>query len=543
MAGRVIKPAWFAIPKAHSNAYTKRSGLMERPCFHLSIPAHELGVSAAWYERVLACPAGRRSSQAAIFDLGGHQLVLQQHCGTPDPRQPGIYPRHFGLVFDSLLSWEALRDRMVELGEPFRVEPKWRYPGEPLEHLTFFLVDPSDNWLEFKHYTHADAVLGCQQLAAVGDRDLRASSPDGPAPFPARAGDGSAVKLPEPGWIGAVLGATITALDAQLLGETRGFQSTTWQLSLRSDPPLSAPASVILKSEASDGERNTFSRLHNAFAREVGVYNHFAPRLQAHRPSIYGCQAAQPSWVLMEDLSHLRSGDQVVGLSYQESAATIEAMAAIHAEFWMDPALEQHSWLPEGSFWYAEPKTEILDDFLAVYGVRFGPEVCRLHAAVLEQTSAINQALRDRPWTLVHGDLRADNLLFDNTAEDPAAVILDWSWATRSLAAIDLAFLVGGSTPPVQRLGRHDDLLLAWHRALLHRGVRDYTLADARRDQQLAALRCLTAGIAIHAFSKGDQTPVRIALYMDDAIQRHAAYAAEVAAWEALPDPTGFPTA
>lgn len=51
----------------------------------------------------------------------------------------------------------------------------------------------------------------------------------------------------------------------------------------------------------------------------------------------------------------------------------------------------------------------------------------------------------------------------------------------------------------------------------------------------------MTAGIALHSFSKGAETPVRAALFMDDAIQRHAAYAVEIAAWEALPDRTGFP--
>ena len=353
--------------------------------------------------------------------------------------------------------------------------------------------------------------------------------------------DASLVQRPEPDWIGSVLGTAITGLDARLLGEARGFQSTTWRLALRCDPPGSGPSSVILKSETSDEEFNTFSRLNNAFGREIGVYTHCTPRLQDHRPKIYASQDGSPSWLLMEDLSHLRSGDQVIGLSYAETRATVERMAAFHAAFWLEPALEQHSWLPRHGFWFADPKAEIVEDFFRVYGVRFGAEVCRLYRAVLEQSSAIDRALDHRPWTLVHGDLRADNVLFDNTVEDPDSVILDWSWASRSLAAIDLAFLVGGSTPHVQRLGRHEDLLALWHGALVSRGVRDYPLAEARRDQQLAALRCITAGIAMHSFSRGEETPVRAALFMDDAIQRHAAYAAEVAAWEALPDPSGFP--
>jgi extradiol dioxygenase family protein len=146
---------------------------MPRPCFHLSIPARDLAASADWYQRVLGCRPGRRSPVAAILDLGGHQLVLQHQQGHDDSEQPGIYPRHFGLVFDQLDSWLALCDRLADLGEPFRVAPKCRYNGEPLEHWTFFLQDPSGNWLEFKHYSNPEAVLGCREQTQVGDRDLR----------------------------------------------------------------------------------------------------------------------------------------------------------------------------------------------------------------------------------------------------------------------------------------------------------------------------------------------------------------------------------
>ena len=349
------------------------------------------------------------------------------------------------------------------------------------------------------------------------------------------------VKQPEPGWIGQALGTSVTALEARLLGEARGFQSTTWHLQLRCEPPEGGPASVILKSETADQDFNAFSRLNNAFGREVGVYTHCTPRLQDHQPFVFATNASEPSWLLLEDLTHLRSGDQVIGLSTQETLATIQRMAAIHAEFWLDSGLQEHSWLPDHGFWFSTPDPELVDDFFATYGVRFGADVCRLYRAVLEQTSALDAALAQRPWTLVHGDLRADNLLFGRTPEDPDAVIIDWSWASRSAGAIDIAFLIGGSTPQVQRLGRrHEELLLTWHRQLVQRGVRDYPLSEARHDLQLAALRCITAGLAMHGFSSNPEMPIRAALFMDDAIQRHAAYALEIEAWRALPDPSGF---
>lgn len=146
---------------------------MERAQFHLSIPAHQLDRSCEWYVRVLGCQPGRRSTVAAILDLGGHQLVLQQCSGEAEPPQPGIYPRHFGLICATLEDWRRLRERIEALGEPFRVAPKCRFRDEPLEHWTFFLQDPSGNWLEFKHYRRPEAILGCHHRSEVGDRELR----------------------------------------------------------------------------------------------------------------------------------------------------------------------------------------------------------------------------------------------------------------------------------------------------------------------------------------------------------------------------------
>jgi len=132
---------------------------------------------------------------------------------------------------------------------------------------------------------------------------------------------------------------------------------------------------VILKSETSNEDQNTFSRLNNAFGREVGVYTNCTPRLPNHRPVVYAFEESAPSWLLMEDLTHLRSGDQVIGLSEQETIDSIERIAAIHAEFWLDPGLAQLTWLPQKGFWFADPKPDLSEDFFATYGIRFGPEV------------------------------------------------------------------------------------------------------------------------------------------------------------------------
>jgi extradiol dioxygenase family protein len=146
---------------------------MSPPRFHLSIPSSDLAATSRWYVEGLGCAPGRRSERALILDLGGHQLVAQLTRPDSSPAQSGIYPRHFGLVFADLPAWEGWRARAERSGLHFGVEPKCRYRGEELEHHTFFLIDPDANWLEFKHYRHAAAILGCRHLEQVGDAALR----------------------------------------------------------------------------------------------------------------------------------------------------------------------------------------------------------------------------------------------------------------------------------------------------------------------------------------------------------------------------------
>ncbi len=144
------------------------------PLFHLSIPADDLEATRRWYVEGLGCGVGRCSSHALILDLGGHQLVAQRRTQvSQEPPQIGIYPRHFGLVFPDRARWQALCDRARTAGLRFAVEPKLRFAGEVTEHCTFFLIDPSGNWLEFKHYSRAEAVLGCHGFEMVGDDERR----------------------------------------------------------------------------------------------------------------------------------------------------------------------------------------------------------------------------------------------------------------------------------------------------------------------------------------------------------------------------------
>lgn len=136
--------------------------------FHLSFPVRDIESTKEFYVSGLGCSVGRQSAVALMLSFHGHQLVahVTKDLGPP---QPSIYPRHFGLVAPSEEEWSKWRDRAQNQGLAFFREPHRRFADTPLEHLTFFLKDPSHNILEFKYYLNANAIFGEQTFSQVGD--------------------------------------------------------------------------------------------------------------------------------------------------------------------------------------------------------------------------------------------------------------------------------------------------------------------------------------------------------------------------------------
>ena len=58
---------------------------------------------------------------------------------------------HFGLVL-TVEQFRQLAGRLTDARTDFVIPPHLRFPGEPGEQWTMFLLDPSGNALEFKAF-------------------------------------------------------------------------------------------------------------------------------------------------------------------------------------------------------------------------------------------------------------------------------------------------------------------------------------------------------------------------------------------------------
>jgi uncharacterized protein len=119
--------------------------------FHLAIPTRDLDEAQAWYVGGLGCHLARRYDDRITLDFFGDQVVC--HLSDAWVRDPqDLYPRHFGVTFRQREEWDAVRNVAEARGLTFFRPVQPRFEGQPEEHLTFVLQDPSGNLLEFKWY-------------------------------------------------------------------------------------------------------------------------------------------------------------------------------------------------------------------------------------------------------------------------------------------------------------------------------------------------------------------------------------------------------
>lgn len=123
--------------------------------FHLAIPARDLKESEAFY-RNLGIHIGRKYDTHIVMDFHDHQVVL--HHSQLYDREVAMYPRHYGLVLNSLAELKSLWNRW-QFAEFVFEEYFVRREGEREEHHTFFLKDPSNNLIEFKWYKYRSAIF------------------------------------------------------------------------------------------------------------------------------------------------------------------------------------------------------------------------------------------------------------------------------------------------------------------------------------------------------------------------------------------------
>ena len=101
-----------------------------------------------------------------------------------------------------------------------------------------------------------------------------------------------------------------------------------------------------------------------------------------------------------------------------------------------------------------------------------------------------------RTQTLVHGDVRLDNVLFGHDDQHPV-VLIDWQAVMISNPLQDLSYLLSQNLTVADRRAHEDELVRYYYDKVCSLGVADYTLEQCWDDYDVGVLYLLSYPLII----------------------------------------------
>ena len=254
--------------------------------------------------------------------------------------------------------------------------------------------------------------------------------------------------------------AEVAALEVEELTDVANALGNLYRCRLTAgDGQAANPASVIVKLPSSDAMAFRFSRWLSLHRREYVFYRDIAPHGYVRAPNLfYGdFDADSNRFVLvLEDLGHLRGIPQSVGVDAPKARRAIQQLAGLHGHFWEvadAPALSAC-----GDFLTVKQRRIMQTVYLLTlpaalerFGDLFTAETRRLALEFGFRIATHFADLSAGPNTVVHGDFRADNMLFDE-GEPGSPALIDWQGCGIGCGMYDVAFFLGTSvTSDVRR--------------------------------------------------------------------------------------------
>lgn len=348
-----------------------------------------------------------------------------------------------------------------------------------------------------------------------------------------------------PGWFTNLLrssgdladDANVATASVVPFGHDKSMMSSLSRVALTYDSSTNAPETLIVKLASQAESQRFVAEAFKFYEREIRFYSEVLPGLALRAPKCFRAEInpTSPDFVLvLEEVTGMRSVDQIDGVGFDDAMACVETLAAMHAPFWgtdMSPIADtffeydhpiMHAVVPDHVFadWKQARHRAIdvlADEIVAIYDKL--PTVCPALLAGMQG-----------PDTLVHGDFRSDNLLFD---ADGRPLVLDFQLATIGNGMVDVAYLISQSVADDVAAARADELIDAYLAQLATHGI-DVDRDDAMRHYRSAAIFLLSIPIGMLATAADNpERGVDLALVMlrrggaeilrTDAHRQHAA--------------------
>lgn len=293
-------------------------------------------------------------------------------------------------------------------------------------------------------------------------------------------------------WLAEATGLDVQSVDIEQIGVGVGVSSALYRARLSGD---GCPTTVIIKLPALDEAAVFTSTVLSMYLREARFFAELAGQVPTRVPICHHAAVDDETSsfiVVMEDLGGLRAVDQTLGMDIADARQAVTELAAWHAAWWRkaDPLVDRGLALS-----LADPV------YPAVLPMVFGEGWAKLTAEVEVPASILAigprfadaipgllTALATEPTTMIHGDFRADNIMF---APDGSIALVDFQLTGAGSGAYDLAYFVTQSLEVDVAEAHERELFDLWSAELGAGGVPPDDLGRTWEDYCTAALFCL----------------------------------------------------
>ncbi len=227
------------------------------------------------------------------------------------------------------------------------------------------------------------------------------------------------------------------------------------------------------------------------FYQEIGLANPLPPA----RPYFAAFDETTHDFVLvLEDLGRLRVADQIVGCTAADAETVIDAIARHHAHWWESDRFASLPWLKTystppfpsvmvGNFEAAWPR------FIEGVGADLSPAMRAFGERIPAMLPWFLDEIARPPRTVLHGDLRLDQLFFPVGTDDLPLRALDWQMTAIGRGCYDVAYFLSQSLTTDTRRSCEDELIERYAERLSDHGI-DYPPDELRRDYRLTTAWC-----------------------------------------------------
>lgn len=264
-----------------------------------------------------------------------------------------------------------------------------------------------------------------------------------------------------------------------------------------------APVTLAGKFAAADPTSRGTAAMLGLYTKEVRFYRDLAPSLPIRTPRTLFAEIAEDGasfCLLFEDLGPARGGNQIAGCTTADARAVIAQAAALHAPSWHNPDILEQDWLQPDPAAAAQVKA-LYPQAQAIFRERYKdslePEFMALCEALAEVTAATDR--KQERVSLVHGDFRLDNVLFDIRGGAEPVAVLDWQTLTIGNGLTDVGYFLGCGIGDTLRRQHERELLELYCAEMTARGV-PLSVEAIWRDYVVGALHGVSTAVFSAAF-------------------------------------------